>query len=129
MKDRARWLVLLAALVSLAPAPGQVGGCGDPDPYANAADFCRARDQLECTRAYWRGELTAEQVPDCEREAAERCEAVADWPPWCRPRPTFYEARGCLDDLRREDLLELPPAEVPRCRLCPEPPEGGGDGS
>ncbi len=118
-------VVLLGAGVVLCltgPAPGEVGGCGDPDPIANAADFCAAREQLECTRAYWRGELPAERIPACEERARTGCAAVADWPPWCTPRPTYREARACLDDMRREDLLDLAPSEIPRCRLCPSPP-------
>ncbi len=116
-------LLAISLLASLtAPAPGEVGGCGDPDPIANAADFCVAREQLECTRAYWRGELPLERVTECEARARQGCAAVAGWPPWCTPPPTYREARACLDDMRREDLLELSPSEIPRCRLCPPPP-------
>ena len=114
------WLFVLAVL-SLAPAPGNTGGCGNGlgDEGADFVEFCLRSRSLACLRDQARGEQ--DDVQTCVDAAQESCVAIGFWPATCEPPPRIRETEACINTLRRSDNLELRLDEqgVEECRLCP----------
>lgn len=113
--------LFVLAVLCLAPAPGNTGGCGDDvsDEGADFVEFCLRSRSFACLRNQARGE--EDDVQTCVDAAQESCEAIGFWPAACEPVPRVRETDACIDTLRRSDNLDLRLSEqaVEECRLCP----------
>lgn len=113
--------LFVAALLCLAPAPGNTGGCAadDADEAADFVEFCLRSRSFACLRNEARGEDS--EVQACVDAAEESCVAIGFWPVSCEPAPRIRETEACIDTLRRSDNLELRLSEqaIEECRLCP----------
>jgi hypothetical protein len=109
--------VLGAALTG--PAPGNVGGCGQQPPVADAVDFCNDRRWWECRREQFGGRLTDEEFAACIAPIEGQC-AGAAWEGTCQP--TQEQADACILLLQRADRVQIPIdellAEYGDCNLC-----------
>jgi hypothetical protein len=108
--------VLVAAFLSVAPAPGAVGSCegdasGEP---ADFRDYCEQREQLVCVRRFLRREITERERDLCRWEAIDTCQRRA-FPPDCQP--TRREAQTCLNALSSLDTLHTQESELRDCSL------------
>lgn len=116
-----RIALLTAAVLCLAPAPGNTGGCGadSTDEAADFVDFCLRSRSFACVRNEARGE--EDDVQTCVDAALESCTAIGFWPATCEPPPRVREIDACINTLRRSDNLDLRLSEqaVEECRLCP----------
>ena len=119
--------VLLGAVLILclaAPGAGNVGGCGNTPPMANAAEHCFNRRSTTCLREQIAGRLDQLGYNDCQNMVPMLCEG-ATWPalPDGRPcEPTPDESNECISLLRRSDLLVIPTQDLLAmtniCNLC-----------
>jgi hypothetical protein len=118
-----RALLVLAGILSLGPAPGEVGGCGSGDVVADPVDFCIQSGSWDCRRQEFREEIDDVQV--CVDELLITCSGRA-WRPECEPFPTNAEAQICLDALARVDNVRVDSdgdgvfevSDLAECRLC-----------
>jgi len=124
VKTLRRWaLRLLAAGVIAAPrtgpAPGNVGGCGQEPPIADAAEFCNDKRWWQCRRDNVFGRLSDEEFTACITPIESEC-AGASWESGCTP--TQQQADACLTLLQRADLGNLTNEELLStygdCNLC-----------
>ena len=109
------WALALLPVIPLmmAPAPGEVGGCGGSDGEANAQAYCDDVQTLECYRSNARGEFADQSgLSQCLANVARTCQAVS-WP--CLTPPTVIEARACTDALRQQANLALSREQIPAC--------------
>lgn len=114
--SRAAWLVGVG--LCLAPAPGDIGGCGqtarDLDPDA----FFRSKQSIECSRCSECGLST----PACER-ACEGEAVPSEFPPGCYP--LVHDGTVCLRALTQASCSDYrrvvgEPQQVPsECNFCP----------
>lgn len=126
MTNFRRWaLRLLAAGVIGAaltgPAPGNVGGCGQQPPIADAVQFCNDQRWWQCRRDNVFGRLTDEEFSACIAPIEAEC-AGAAWEAGCNP--TQDQADACIMLLMRADLGNLTNEELlstyGECNLCGE---------
>lgn len=121
-------IVLMVGLLvlSVGPAPGEVGGCGDADVIADAEDHCRLSRYWDCRRQEARMEI--ENVQACVDDVEAMC-AGAAWPASCEPFPLRRQSQACIDQLALiENVFHDPNGdgnyeirEIAECNLC-----GGG---
>lgn len=113
------WLLLCVPLWA-GPTQGATGGCsseGDPlDEPAQVRPYCEEREELECVRAYERGDLTLLQREECRLQALALCE-LRTFVPGCAP--TLRETGACLNALHSRSTLQQTADEIPECRrIC-----------
>jgi len=125
--------LVILGLLSIAPAPGEVGGCGADTVVADPVDFCLQAGFWECERANARGEFGRPEsefmntqecvdalVPDPRSDPRGNC-AGSQWPFDCTPFPTEREAQDCIDQLQIVDNINTPRSMISQCQLCPVP--------
>lgn len=118
-----RWVIRLLvgagfAAMLTGPAPGNVGGCGAPPPYANVAMFCIELEQWSCWHDAQAGLFTEPQYQACLGAVSTEC---IGFNPGCEPLSSATEA--CLVYLTDErgfgssaqQLLDL---EGNACLVC-----------
>lgn len=118
MKACWRRVFALSALVCLAPAPGDIGGCGqaarDLDPEA----FFGSKQAIECSRCRECGLMTTACQLACDRGPT-----ATEFPAGCFP--LVHDGTVCLRALARASCEEHRKvvADAPRvpseCNFCP----------
>lgn len=115
---RVRWLGAVGALFWLAPAPGDIGGCGQTARDLDAGAFFASKQAIECARCRECGLVTS----GCQR-ACERGPTLIEFPPGCFP--LVHDGTVCLRALARSSCEEHRQvvADAPRvpseCNFCP----------
>lgn len=125
--SRAFIRVVLGAILILslaAPGAGNVGGCGNSPPTADAGEHCINRRATACLRERIANRIDDAEYADCSNMIPQLCQG-ATWPdlPDGRPcEPTPDESNACIRILRREDLLVIPTPDLlmmtDLCNLC-----------
>lgn len=118
MKVRSRWVFAFSALFCLAPAPGDIGDCGQAARDLDAEAFFASKQAIECSRCRECGLITTACQLACDRGPAE-----TEFPPGCFP--LVHDGTVCLRALTRascEDYRKVV-ADAPRvpseCNFCP----------
>lgn len=124
MKNTRRWILRLLAVGVMGacltgPAPGNVQGCGQSAPVADARTFCYDRAWWSCRRDNVFGRLSMEEFEACVAPIETRCSGFV-WPTGCEPPQS--QADACITLLRRPDFGPIPTEELLRmyseCNLC-----------
>ncbi len=129
MKKTSRLLLRAAvgAVLFLAlggPGAGNVGGCGNSPPEMDAADHCRARQDISCRRDLFAGRSTQTQFAECIALIEPVCSG-ATWPTSCNPKPSPADSDACIRLLARSDLVTVETGVLlsrPECNLCGSAP-------
>ena len=132
MTNARRWVLRLLAVGAIGatltgPTPGNVQGCGQTAPIADAQMFCADKGRWTCRREVLGGRLTQEEADQQALMIEPTCSGFL-WPDGCQP--TESQAQACIDGLLRQpELLNIPTPELLRmysdCNLCgssPPPP-------
>lgn len=119
--------VVLGAVLVLclaAPGAGNVGGCGNGPPIANAEEHCFNERNTICLRERVAMRTTEVEFTECSNLVPATCTG-AQWPVRddgrpCEPTPA--ESDSCIRLLRENRYLPIPTEELlmlsDRCRLC-----------
>lgn len=120
MKPGVRWVLVLASLC-LAPAPGDIGACGQTAQDLAPEAFFASKQVIECSRCRECGLRTAACELACDGGATP-----TEFPPGCFP--LVHDGTVCLRALTRascEDHRQVV-ADEPRvpseCNFCPPVP-------
>ena len=104
----------------LAPAPGNVGGCGAANPVADIREHCVNTKFWMCRRDLAAGRTTMEEYTACLEPIDADCGPAASWPAGCAP--TQSQSDACVTLLSRVDFLPFTTEELLRrsddCDLC-----------
>lgn len=124
MNTHRRWALRLLAAgvigVSLTgPAPGNVGGCGQQPPLADAFTHCAEKRRWQCRRDHAFMRISDQDFATCLEPIEREC-AGAQWDGGCTP--TQDQSDACLLLLQRADLGHLTTEELlstyDDCNLC-----------
>lgn len=121
--------VVLAALLavgSLAPTPGDIGGCGQPPDLLDAPTFFVNKKVTDCRRC--------EECGLASDACTEACDAssgyATEFPPGCLP--LVHDGEVCLRKLQHANcsdysgyVADVGPTVPSECNFCP-PRVGGG---
>lgn len=132
-----RLVVVLLAVLCMAPTVGDVGGCGREATELDADDMAVARKDEDCERCR-ECRLSSER---CRRACDPNALPDVDLPATCRP--VRHDGEVCLRALHAascdtyasyvDDVAPATPTECQFCRVAPAPPEpalardAGGD--
>lgn len=106
----------LLALLSLGPAPGHVGACGEGTSAADPSQFCLEAGAWRCARRRARGEILPEEELGCRNEFMLMCPGSA-WPPDCDPPPTERQTDLCIDALSSAGRIGEAEPDLVECQL------------
>lgn len=112
-------IAALAALVCLAPTPGDIGGCGRAAEDLDPATFFLSKQTIECDRC----RECRIRTPACEL-ACSGAPSATEFPEGCFP--LVHDGTVCLRALTRascDDHREFagdPPSVPSECNFCPE---------
>ena len=111
-------IALPLALLTVGPAPGDIGGCGDLDQIADPIYHCERRVIIDCAR---RNALDPSfDVNGCISTNQAPCQRVNRW--ICEPAPSVRQSQACLDAFQDVDNIRVPYESIPECMtLCPSP--------
>jgi len=118
MKVRLRWAFAASALLCLAPAPGDIGGCGQAARDLDPEVFFASKQALECSRCQECGLMTTACQLACDRGPT-----ATEFPAGCFP--LVHDGTVCLRALTRAscDDHRKVVADAPRvpseCNFCP----------
>lgn len=110
---------LAAALLCLAPTPGDIGGCGQEPEDLDPDTFFLSKQAIECSRC----RECRIRTPACERVCAGAA-VPEDFPAGCFP--LVHDGTVCLRALTQascDDHREFaaePPTTPSECNFCPE---------
>ncbi len=118
-------VVVVLALLSMAPAVGDVGGCGEQATPLDVAEFAQARKEEDCLRCTECGLTT----PRCARACNEELAPETLVPETCKP--LRHDGDVCLRALHAascdkyatyvDENAPAAPSECRFCRLAPPP--------
>lgn len=130
-----RMVLVVLALLCVAPTAGDVGGCGKEATDLDAQDYALARKSEDCDRCRECGIHTAR----CERACDPAKSPDVLLPATCKP--VYHDGEVCLRALDAvscdkyatyvDDFAPATPSECDFCKIAPEPPppafvDGGG---
>ena len=106
------------------PGAGNVGGCGNSPPVIDAAEHCRARQEITCRRELFAQRINEQEFAECSARIETPCMG-ATWPtlPDGRPcQPTPAESDACITLLGNAELVSTPTDQLLMmfgdCNLC-----------
>ena len=89
-----KWLLLLVALLCLAPTPGDVGGCGQPAQELDAPIFFATKKAIDCQQCRRCGFANQTCALACDSSA----EVAVSFPEGCLP--LVHDGEVCLRRLQ-----------------------------
>lgn len=114
--SRAAWLC--GVCLSLAPVPGDIGGCGQTARDLDPGAFFRSKQVVECSRCQECGLATPACQSACDAEPVPE-----DFPEGCYP--LVHDGTVCLRALTQASCSDYrrvvgeAPQVPPECNFCP----------
>jgi hypothetical protein len=121
VRPTTRWPLVLLALFSLAPTPGDIGGCGQTARDLDPQVFFDSKQTIECRRC----EECSIRTPACEA-ACDAADVPDQFPDGCYP--LVHDGTVCLRALTQSSceehrkVMSDPPRVPSECNFCPLEP-------
>ena len=108
----ASFLLLPLMVLLLAPAPGEVGGCGGEEVIADAVQYCFDRAGLTCAREAQRGDIALDAEAQCQVDRQAPCPTL-QWDVNCQPSQRAVDS--CLAALADPRRLSTATDDIGEC--------------